>query len=454
VPRQTSARPESFARQTQHCPSDDNKGAFHLSSDLNKLRQLEDALRDAFQPDDLNLTLSHMGHPLSDIVGPNDDFPTVVWKIVDDARRRGWLPELVGGAIKDAGGNEKLQQFIKDYPEYNPVPQPPEIKKIVGTLSKTQEMLNGELYNLKSTFETILDKIDIFKDYKVLHDELHDMSFGILPPMQREVAHLPDDENAKNILSSYDQSFQSKIKSMREAVARNKVEAEESEWIDELDTKRKALKAAIKEYDKDLVRDNLQDIATVIETQPTDINKKLLRAMLAENDRLPDLIEIMNRVCDRMKEIESEAANVPRFEKGITSLTSLTSKLKSLVKEHDTWQEVEGKLPQIGEWLEADLTKFFKKWETIRAKIKPYYSGTAEAEEWMTDFQQDDKALEEALVLGTAEGATPETIAKARATAISSFKSYYSKAKWRFFEVDKQLLSNCVTLSEIRKELP
>ena len=411
-------------------------------------------MHEAFQPDDLALLLSRLGHPLSDIVGPNDDYLIVVWKVADEAKRLGWLSDLVRGALEAASGNESLQQFIKDYPEYNPKPEANELKKIGDALSKTQEMLNGELYSFRSTFQNILDKIDIFKDYKVLHDELHDINLGLFPEMQREAARLPDGENAKNNLGNHDLSLRDKINNMRQAVSRNKVDAEELEWIEELDRKRRDLKAAIKEYDKDLVRDNLQAIANVIETQPTEINKKLLRAIYVENDRLPDLINIMNRVCDRMKEVESEAANVPRFEKGITSLKSLTSKLKSLVEEHDTWQEVEGQLPQIGEWLEANLAKFSKKWETTRAKIKPYYSGTTEAEEWMTDFQQDDKALEDALQLGMSQTATPEAIAEARAAAISSFKSCYSRAKWRFFEVDKQLLSNCVTLSEIRKELP
>jgi hypothetical protein len=379
--------------------------------------------------------------------------PMVVMKVVDDARRKGWLSELVRGALENASGNEKLKQFIKDYPEYNPAPPPPQVKNIGQALSKTQEMLTGELFAFRNNFQNTIDKIYIIKDYKVLHDELHETNMGLFPEIQREAARLPDGENAKNNLSKLDLSFQSRIKNMREAVGEKRVDAEESEWIEELDARRKALKAAVKEYDKDLVRDNLQGIANVIETQPTEINKKLLRAINAENTRLPDLLEIMNRVCERMKEIETEAANVPRYEKGIISLKSLSSKLKSLVEEHDTWQEVEGKLSQIKDWLEADLTKFFKKWDLIRAKIKPYYTGTTESEEWMTDFQQNDTALEEALQRGMAEGATPETVAKARADAIDSFNSYFNKAQWRFFDVDKQLLSNCETLSKIREEL-
>ena len=398
--------------------------------------------------------LSALGHPLSDIAGPDDPDPVAVEKVVDEARRKGWVPELVGGALKDAGGNEKLQEFIKLYPDYNPAPPPRERGNIIDTLVKTREMLTGELGAFRNDYQNILNKIDTFKDYKVLHDELHDINLGLFPEMQREAARLPDGENAKNNLGNHDLSLRDKINNMRQAVSRNNVDPGEAQWIEELDQKRKDLKASIKEYDKDLVRDNLQAIANVIETQPTEINNKLLQAINAENDRLPDLIKIMNKVCDRMKELEDEAANVPRFEKGITSLKSLASKLKALAEEHDTWQEVEGQLPQIGEWLEADLAKFSKKWETIRAKIKPYYSGTTEAEEWMTDFQLDDQALEAALQLGMRQDITSEVLAGARAAAISSFKSCYSRAKWRFFEVDKQLLSNCVTLSDIRKELP
>jgi hypothetical protein len=399
--------------------------------------------------------LFYLEHPASDIVGPDDGMPMVVMKVVDDARRKGWLSELVRGALENAAGNEKLKQFIKDYPEYNPEPPPNQKADIVDSLEKTRKMLKGELDTLKNDFKAVLNRIDIFKDYKILHDELHNMSFGFLSQLQHEIDSLPEDEKAKYTLSNLDSEFREKIiKNMRDVVERKKVEEVESEWVEQLDAKRKALKAAIRDYDQDLVRDKMRDITLVVETQPTDINKKLLLAISNQNDRLPELLDIMNRVYNHMKGIEAEAENVSRFEKGLTSLTSLTSKLKALAKEHDTWQEIEGKLWQIREWLELDLARFFKNWTPIREKIKPFYSGTAEAEEWMTDFQQDDKALEEALLLGMAEGATPETIAKARAAAINSFKSYYSRAKWRFFEVDKQLLSNCVTLSEIRQELP
>lgn len=434
-----------------------SNGAFHLSFTLDKQNQLNEALRDAFDPDEFDLMLSsRVGKQQNDIVGQNDDYPRVVWEVVDNARRYNWLRDLIKGAAEQNPGNDKLQKFIGENPEYKPQQPPPppppgstpeEVDSMAAALLKTLQMLKGELLN--NAFQNILDKIDILSDYKVLHDGLHDITF-IFSLIDREVGRLPDGE-AKTMLGNLDGKLREKIEPMRDTVNKNKVELEELEWVNELEAARKGLKAAVKDYDKDLVTSHKQVIESVLQTRPSKINKILLRAIYSEKDRLPELVGIMRRVRDAMKGIKSEEPNVRPYEEGITSLESLTSQLKSLVEEHDTWQEVEGDLKQISDWLETDLSKFSKKWETQRARIKIYYSGQ---EEWATDFQQDDVALEAVLTEGTAKEATPEVVAKARTVATAAFNSYYAKARLRFYAVDKLLLNSCQTLTKTRKNLP
>lgn len=414
---------------------------------LNSQQRLElsKALCSAFDPDGFDRMLHQRVDKRRHDIVSDQEFPEIVYQVIEAADRENWLATLIAGAGEANPGNVDLQSFIQKYPEYNPHHPPSQRDQITGALRETQLVLNEHLVIFQNNFENALDKIDVMSDYKVLHDELHNLTFAVFPNVVEAASLLPDGKDAKSNLARYDKILRTAIDKMREAAERKKVDSEESEWIEELDQERKRLKAVLDDFDKENLESALQCIRDILETQPTRINKELWRAMNSENDRLPELIGILEQVLIHMKEITPD--RVPQFETGVASLKTLTAKLDALINEHDTWQEVVGQLFQIGDWIESDLGKFRAKWQKLRAKIAPFYTGKTD-EETAVDLEKADARLEQALQVMEVQGAAATTLDP------RIFEDYREKACWRFYDVDGSLLKRCEFLREIRKQLP
>ncbi|HET6892872.1 MAG TPA: effector-associated domain EAD1-containing protein, partial [Pyrinomonadaceae bacterium] len=310
--------------------------------DSDQKLELSKALQSAFDPNDFDRMLhQRVDKKRYDIVG-DQEFPEIVYQVIEAADRENWLAKLISGAKEANPNNAQLQAFLQKYPEYNPSNPPTQRENITGALRDAQIVLNENLVIFKNSFQNALDKIDVMSDYKVLHDELHTLTFAVFPNVVEASGLLPDGKDAKSNLSRYDKIIRSAIEKMREAAARRNVDEEESEWIEELDQSRKQLKAVLDDFDKQNLQSAIQSIQDILETQPTRINKELWRAMNSENDRLPELIDILEKVLTHMTKMTPPPSGIQQFQTGVESLKTLTVKLDDLIREHDTWQEVVG----------------------------------------------------------------------------------------------------------------
>ena len=415
--------------------------------DSDQKLELSKALQSAFDPNDFDRMLhQRVDKKRYDIVGDNE-FPEIVYQVIEAADRQNWLAKLISGAKEANPNNAQLQAFLQKYPEYNPSNPPTQRENITGALRDAQIVLNESLVIFKNSFQNALDKINVMSDYKILHDELHTLTFAVFPNVVEASGLLPDGKDAKSNLSRYDKIIRNAVEKMREAAARKNVDEEESEWIEELDQSRKQLKAVLDDFDKENLQKAIQSIQDILETQPTRINKELWRAMNAENDRLPELIDILEKVLTHMTKMTPPPSGIQQFQTGVESLKTLTAKLDDLIREHDTWQEVVGQLFQIDEWIESDLSKFKTKWQKLRAKIAPFYIGKTD-EETAEELEKADGRLEQALRSTEAPAPAAPTLDR------RIFEDYREKASWRFYDVDGSLLKRCEYLREIRKQLP
>jgi hypothetical protein len=418
-----------------------------LALDIQQKRKLREALGTAFTPDGFDLMLDQRVDKKRYNIVADEEFPIIVHQVIEAAEREGWTANLIRGALEANPGNPQLVEFVKANPAYNPSTPLQQRQDIADTLVETQKVLDKNLAVLQENFQSVLDNIDVMSDYKKLHDELHNLIFAVFPLIEEAASLLPAGKDAKSNLARHDKTLRTAIDNMKEAAERKKVEEEESKWIEELDLARKKLKSVLDDFDKENLESALQEIRDVLETQPTSINKKLWRAMNSEKSRLPELVGILEKVLTYLKQLEPASPGVKQFETGIESLKTLTAKLDALISEHDTWQEVVGKLPEIGEWIESDISKFKAKWQKVRTRIAPFYVGKTD-EETAADLEKADARLE--LALRAMDGPAPAV------TKLDPglFADYCEKASWRFYDVDGMLLERCEYLRDIRKQLP
>ncbi len=405
--------------------------------------ELSEALQKAFDPDGFDRMLTLRLDKKRHNIVSDQEFPEIVFQVIEAAERENWTADLIRGALEANKANPQLLDFVARNPAYDPNIPKKQADDIAHNMKKVQELRNERLGFLGSSFELVLQNIDVMSAYKKLHDELHNLIFAVFPLVENSARLLPEGKDARSNLAKYDKTLRTAIEEMREAAQRDFVEAEESEWISQLDLGRKELKAVLDDFDKENLETALQKIRDVLETQPTRVNKKLWRAMNSENSRLPELIKIMEEVLTYLKDEPPERRVM--FETGIESLKTLTAKLEALINEHDTWQDVVGRLPEIGDWIGSDLTKFKTRWQKIRVRIAPFYVGKTD-EETAADLEKADALIEKAL--SNAEG--PATAVPFDA---SLFEDYRVKASWRFYDVDGMLLERCEYLRDIRNQL-
>lgn len=409
--------------------------------------KLREALGEAFTPDSFDLMLDQrLDKKRYDIVA-NGTVPKIIHEVVEAAERQGWTADLIRGALEANPGNPQLVEFVKSNPEYNPSTPREQVQDIADTMVDAKKVLDEKLAVLQDNFQSVLDNIDVMSDYKKLHDQLHDLMFSLFPQINKAAGGLPAEKDAKFDLARHDKSLRTAIDTMREAVVRGKVAAEESQWIEKLDQARKKLKSVLDDFDEENLTSGLEEIGNILETKPGEINDKLWRAMNSEKSRLPELVIILEKVLTYLKKVEPASPRVNQFETGIESLKTLIAKLDVLMSEHDTWQDVMDKLPEIGEWMESDLSRFKTKWQKARAKLAPFYVGKTD-EETAADLEKADARLEQAL--RDLEGPAPAV------TSLDPdlFGEYCLKASWRFYDVDRMLLQRCGYLRDIRKQLP
>jgi Effector-associated domain 1 len=89
---------------------------------------LDQALTDAYDKDTFGrMLLQRCNRRLDSIIVPeNVSFPTIVDRVMGEARDTGWLPQLIRGSLAFVPGNPLIQQFIINYPEFDPtIPPPP-----------------------------------------------------------------------------------------------------------------------------------------------------------------------------------------------------------------------------------------------------------------------------------------------------------------------------------------
>lgn len=300
-------------------------------------------------------------------------------------------------------------------------------------LKGAEDKLKGDL---AESFQASLQQIDVVKDYKDLHDNLHDLQFWFAL-VRPQVSSLPDAKGAIQALRSQEGFLSNVNTKLRDTVENGKVAAEEAKWVGILEKAGTDLELALEtpEPAMDLLSAAIANIGGVLQTRPTYINGNLMRAVGAL--RINHLIEIVQRVFDESIVKSSSPKTVEGFQQGIEALKKINVDLTSLINEHDTWQRNEGKISIIR--MVRNLADFEIAWEQVKADTSFLYSNSGE--EWAKKM----KLAETSLDLACKE--------KNELAATHWFNKFSEHATRRFWNVDKAIKHKCEELVEIRTKM-
>lgn len=317
--------------------------------------------------------------------------------------------------------------------EGNGVLFPRATDKAGETLAIAENKIKGDL---KRSFQASLDQIDVVKDHKELHDNLHDLQYWF-ELVRGQVSSLPDAKGAVQALRGQIGFLSGVNTQLRDTFNHNKVAASEAVWIQVLEKAGADFEAALDtpEPNMEMLNDAVEKIGNVLQRQPTLINSSLMRAIGAL--RINDLVAIVQRVFDESIVKSSNRDNIERFSQGIEALKSINVDLSSLIKEHDTWQASEGMISMVR--LTLGTPNFALAWEQVKSSTSFLYSDSSD--DWATKMKAAETSVDKAC--------TSQDVAAAR----DWFIKFADQGKRRFWNVDKAIKRKCEELAEIRTKM-
>ncbi len=293
----------------------------------------------------------------------------------------------------------------------------------------------------KVDLEIVYSHIDLLSYYKQMHDLLQEVETKCYWPIFRYKQRFVADEDGLMMLSEYEMNLQSSIMKAHSLVEERPQDIdEEPSWIEDLEDVRSRLETAINCSSEHDITQALRNLSRILYTEPTCLNANLTST--AKTLRLSELIKNLGVVKDKIfAESLAETESLKTFETGLLSLSSINSRLGSLVKEHDAWQRIDSDLRVFGNSfapgiLDEDNVSDLS---VLQEKIGDLCKGKMGAE--VTRLEQCRQSLGDALILNEPT--------KVRA----SFYRYYAAALDVFVQVDLALLHLCEELRDIRTAL-
>jgi hypothetical protein len=128
-----------------------------------------------------------------------------------------------------------------------------------------------------------------------------------------------------------------------------------------------------------------------------------------------------------------------QFHQGLASLKRLAEELDNLLKEHDSWQIVDGEIRRIESLSVRDFEELNLSWNDLKGLVMPLIENIDES--WAQNAQGACSELDDALA-----GDNPRSIRRA-------FKSFRREADGRFDKVDIDLKTRCGGLRQIGEPL-
>ena len=303
-------------------------------------------------------------------------------------------------------------------------------------------------------FEEACGKIELLTQAKRLHDDFQRAqdAFRILLDRKRELilelAKTDADagstdlrwerlENASNVLQAELATAKSNA---REYAGSGKPPA----WVTMLDVAETALNQGLKDLGIELVKQGAVALTTVIQKEPTKLNKSLV-----EQARQLPLDRLISRQREILQHLEALDFNeeakgfIEEFATGVQALELMHQNLQRLLWNHDSLQSIDDQLQPLDESDSPDLPRVRMAWLLVKEPIRELKKA-----KWMLDLKLEEamSALELALNEYDKAPAAPGS-ARGLRRCYGKFRPIIAKG---FQRTDDDLKSLCEEINRFR----
>jgi hypothetical protein len=282
-------------------------------------------------------------------------------------------------------------------------------------------------------FAQASNEIGILTRYKELHERLHELQIHCYNLLIQEIMRFPQEEQAKENLEAVRLTWIKNIELLQLAVKQADYLAKEVHWIQLLINGQQELQEALAKSERKRLEQAKRYLNRVLATQPSLINQHL--NIVAHSLPLPQLVEAMSKVRERIGKLNLDPAKVTQFQDGVDGLSGLNETLRGLVSDHDNWQAVDIEMRRIEATLDMVTDELELSWLDLKKQVEQLYPGRAEP--WAESLKEASEQLGRAI-------ADPNPV-KMR----SCFRRYRRQAAERFYLVDLALMKLCDDLRQV-----
>lgn len=185
-----------------------------------------------------------------------------------------------------------------------------------------------DLSTFRLDFATVQQKMILLRDYKAIHDQLHNLQFQVYNPIADEAAYFPGDPRSRRIIEKYAMGLNTINAQLRHIVSNTAFAESEVSWIGKLDVAEASLKGALAQRASEPLAHAMEILQGILSRMPAKYN--ILLCKVAAEIRIEGLTRK-----ESLPFINAELSSA------IEEMTALNQKLPKQVEEHDRWQELD-----------------------------------------------------------------------------------------------------------------
>lgn len=312
-------------------------------------------------------------------------------------------------------------------------------EKALRTLSDLMREDSGvreALLEYRVRIENIVSRIERIVVLKAVHDHLHNIQLRCYDRIVTDAARMASDDTVADSLDAYAYDLLTTVEELRKLDEHPIFTSARLTWINTLQRGYETLAAAVQARDTAKVRQAASLIDRVLAAEPARIDARLFES--AEALELDAVTDAMTFVCERATSGGMDTEKLAPLNEARGVLDQLDENLATLVRSHNLWQEVDAVIRRIDSNLATDTFELTDSWPELRRNVEALSTSTAE---WAKRLRDDERAVDAAI-------AANDQTAMTRA-----FRRFRQKAAMRFFQLDRDLKTQCGELGEVGKPL-
>ena len=294
-----------------------------------------------------------------------------------------------------------------------------DISALVRLMSQPE--FRSAVVEFQTDFGDTIAQIDILTDYKLAHDLFQELESRYVLLKQDE-KRLPSDEAWDNI-SLTEPDLQGKINDLLNVIKRPTFSTDDTRWVQQLEKAGDQIRIGVEEFDLKELQSGTRSIYRVLNQQPSRLNAQIVAA--ASTIRIDSLGQAIRVI---FKNLDESGNAIKEIKQGIESLTGLNERLNQLVREHNSWQEIDDELRRVEASMDQGIEELEDAWFDLGPMLRELLESSRQ-EEWAAELLKVVEVMGEALGEGTA------------VTINRQFRQLRSLTSRRFRQVDLELLS-------------